>query len=120
MSAADTILSVFNVEGLNVRDGSFVLSKLASEFGILGCLFGIAIVVCIFSSMYRLRNKRDRDGIQLSRCIFVCFLVDFIARGTGYFTGSTLLAVSAMFALVGNYLSEHPSSHKRFQLRPEL
>jgi hypothetical protein len=100
VASAAAISSIFDIEGLNVRDGSFVFAKVVSELGLFGGLFGAAFTILAFRSFHALRNKRERPVVVFARCVIVCFIVDMFVRGTGYFTGSTLLALAAASILV--------------------
>jgi hypothetical protein len=100
VASAAAISSIFQIEGLNVMDGSFVFAKVVSELGLFGGLFGAAFTILAFQSFLALRHKRERPVVVFARCVIVCFIVDMFVRGTGYFTGSTLLALAAACILV--------------------
>jgi hypothetical protein len=99
--AADAIGSTVGVQDLNVLDGSFVFAKLVGEFGVLGLLIGIACTVLSVRSAWTLTQTNGRPVITLARCVAVGYLVDLFVRGTGYFTGSTLLALTSLAVLFG-------------------
>ena len=100
VSAADAILMLSSIESLNVLDGGFVLAKLGAEFGVFGILLCVGFTVASVRSLLALRRGGERAAIVFARCVVVCFIVDMFVRGTGYFAGSTLLAVTALGVLV--------------------
>jgi hypothetical protein len=102
VSAADAIYLLASIDSLNVLDGGFVFAKLAAEFGVLGMLLGALFLIVAARSMLALRRGRERAAIMFARCVVVCFFVDMFARGTGYFSGSTLLAITAISILVND------------------
>jgi hypothetical protein len=100
VSAADAIYLLASIDALNVLDGGFVFAKLSAEFGVLGILLGAVFLFVAGRSILVLRRRRERAAIMFARCVMVCFCVDMFARGTGYFSGSTLLAITAISILV--------------------
>lgn len=91
----------------NVTDGSFVLSKLISEFGIIGIALGITYVGLATASVRALRAGGSRNSMTLARCIVVSYAVDMFVRGTGYFVESTFMFVAALSAMF--VILERPS-----------
>jgi hypothetical protein len=100
VSAADAIYLLASIDTLNVLDGGFVFAKLAAEFGVIGILLGVWFLIGAIRSILALRQRQERPVIVFARCVLVCFCVDMFARGTGYFSGSTLLAVAAISILL--------------------
>lgn len=100
--AAETIYLLSKIDALNILDGGFVFAKLAAEFGLLGVLLGVLFVFAAVRSILVLRRERERPVIVFARCVLVCFSVDMFVRGTGYFAGSTLLAITAVSILVSD------------------
>ncbi len=84
---------------LNITDGSFVMSKFGSEFGVAGLLLVMLYCVLALKSLLLLRAGRGPPGLTLLRSIIVAYGVDMFVRGTGYFSQSSLLFVGALFAL---------------------
>ncbi len=101
-TAADTILALLSDSGLdalNLTDGSFVFAKLTGEMGIFGFLLSVGFVIAAFRSIRALRKtnvgEQERSIIVFARCVLTSFIIDMFVRGTGYFVGSTLLAITA-------------------------
>lgn len=90
----------------NRNDGSFLVSKIIAEFGILGVLLmGIYVYVFIGSSLVLIKavrndnvNKQSKIFI-FSNAIIVAFFIELFARGSGYFTPSFFLALTSFFVL---------------------
>jgi len=104
--ASDRIVQLNGV-GLNLRDGSFIVAKLASEFGVAGLILIVAAVVMIVAAAWHLRLEaqgrvRLQPGVLLACCVIVSFSLDLFVRGTGYFSGTSLLCAAA-----GLHLSRH-------------
>jgi hypothetical protein len=104
VSAADTYMSVSGDTPTNILDGSFVFAKLAGEMGAMGILLSLVFSVAAIHSIRVLRNNREhRTAIVFARCVLAAFTVDMFVRGTGYFSGSALLAVASGSILLGDY-----------------
>ena len=84
----------------NLTDGSFVFSKLASEFGVFGIILTFIFLICVSRSAWRLRNLNEGNAVTLARCIVVSYSVDMFVRGPGYFVESTLLFLVASSSLI--------------------
>ncbi len=105
VTAADALallLEGSGLEALNLSDGSFVFAKLTGEMGIFGLLLSAVFVIATVRSIRTLRGLRtaERPVITFARCVLVGFCIDMFVRGTGYFVGSTLLAISAFSILI--------------------
>lgn len=98
---------------LNQYDGSFLLSKLGSEFGLLGIL--LVAVYCVYGlKMLRaFRFGMTSPHRALAQCIFIGFAVDIFTRGMGYFCGSTLLFIGATLSL-NNHHSQSRNLSSRY------
>jgi hypothetical protein len=107
---ADVIFDKFGVYK-NREDGSFLASKLISEFGVVGVLvilsFLIYFVRYILSGGFpylskKLLSQMDEDCRKkyflLSTIVFVYFIELFL-RGYGYFSPSLIFAMAAVVAL---------------------
>lgn len=92
-----------NGKDLNAMGGSFVFSKLASEFGIFGIAAGVAYLIYALRSIRILRNTKSFGPSTFSRCIIVGFGVDMFIRGTGYFYGEALFFLGALVSLAPQY-----------------
>jgi hypothetical protein len=88
----------------NLQDGGFILSKLGSEFGILGfCLVAFYLRVMIQSFM-RLRltafgKTQTLDGELFARACVLGYFIETFIRGTNYFTGTLVLMLAGLFYL---------------------
>ena len=108
-AAADTLLNLLTGSGLdalNLTDGSFVFAKLTGEMGVFGFLLSVVLVIAAVHSIRVLRwvGRRipERSIIVFARCVLISFMVDMFIRGTGYFAGSTFLAITACSILLAN------------------
>jgi hypothetical protein len=115
-AAADTLLLLLEdsgLEGLNLTDGSFVFAKVTGELGIFGLVLSAIFVIAAVRSIRALRGAKgqERPVIVFARCVLVGFIIDMFVRGTGYFVGSTLLAITA-----GSILATGRTSPGRFFL----
>lgn len=81
---------------LNAMGGSFIFSKLASEFGLFGILLGIAYFYYALESVNAIRRRDSYQHDTLPRCVVVAFGIDMFLRGTGYFYGAPLLFLAAV------------------------
>lgn len=97
--AAQAIRSQIQGQDLNLKDGSFVLSKLGSEFGAAGLLLVAAYAWLALKCLRALRSGRGSLNEQFARSVVLAFWVDMFVRGTGYFSQSTFLFVAACLAL---------------------
>lgn len=100
VSAAEAIRSQTRGLDVNLQDGSFVLSKLGSEFGAAGLLLVALYALLALKCLLALRSGRGTLNEQFARSVVVAFCVDMFVRGTGYFSQSTFLFVAACLALV--------------------
>jgi hypothetical protein len=121
VAAAEAIRSLAQGQDLNLKDGSFVLSKLGSEFGALGLLLVAGYVWLAVRCLSALRSGRGSRNEQFARCVVLAFWVDVFVRGTGYFSGSTFLFVAACLALAPTRgllaLRRHDGPHNLLVLR---
>jgi hypothetical protein len=87
-------LTLFELEDQNYNDGSFMLSKVGSEFGYLG--LGIFAAISIFSLLRLFSIGRPDTNSPVSSFIVLFLAVFFIGglvrSGGGYFAGPALLA----------------------------
>lgn len=98
---------------LNTMNGSFVFSKLGSEFGVFGVVLTIAFGILCAKSIIKLRAATTAVSRGMfARCIIVAFGVDMFIRGPGYFYGAPLLCLGAAFSLSPGYglLHRKPST----------
>lgn len=106
---------IFNIQGNYYmrEDGSFLASKLISEFGLLG-LFLVILYFRMFIKYSRVLMKfiklRDINNnfkflspkIIFSYCSFVTFSLEIFVRGYGYFSPGLYLFFSAIFVLISS------------------
>ncbi len=97
--ASDLIRAMNNGKNLNTMDGSFLFSKLASEFGVIGLALGVAYLFMCFRLIRRLRSHVVHAHDIFPACVFVGFGVDMFIRGIGYFYGGPILFVGALLSL---------------------
>ena len=98
-TAASPVLAAMQLEDLNAADGSFALSKLGSELGMLG------IGIWLFSLYHTARLCHPRAAARLASSPANCLLlysllsglsVEGVIRSVGYFSGPLMLAVFAL------------------------
>jgi hypothetical protein len=85
----------------NLLDGGFNLAKLLSEFGIFGCFFMALYLYYLIRSIHLLRRvayygERRPVTLVFSASCMLGYLVELLMRGTGYFTSTGILLVSAL------------------------
>ncbi|HEV2270396.1 MAG TPA: hypothetical protein VGR92_13125 [Steroidobacteraceae bacterium] len=97
--AAEAIRGLTEGQDLNLKDGSFVLAKLGSEFGGAGLLLVAGYVWLALKCLRALKSGRGSLNEQFARSVILAYSVDMFVRGTGYFSQSTLLFVAACLAL---------------------
>ena len=88
---------------LNTMGGSFVLSKLGSEFGIFGLILAISFSSLCLKCIVKLQRLAQVQHDTFARCVIVAFGVDMFIRGTGYFYGAALLFLAATLSLSPGY-----------------
>ncbi len=90
-------------KALNMKGGSFVFSKLSSEFGVFGLALAIAYLYVSLKSIMTLRTTKTFEHDTFSRCVIVSFGVDLFFRGIGYFYGPAMLFIAATYSLSTRY-----------------
>jgi heme/copper-type cytochrome/quinol oxidase subunit 4 len=119
--AAAAIRSLIEGEDLNLKDGSFVLAKVGSEFGAAGLVLVALYALFALKCLLALRSGRGSLNQQFARSVILAYWVDMFVRGTGYFSQSTFLFVAACLALApaGGLLALRRSDgpHKLLVLR---
>jgi hypothetical protein len=101
--------------GHNIADGSFVMSKLVSEFGIVGILLTFIYLKFIFNFFINCRNKYRKSIIEkdiikkelikkdiFCNVIILSYLINFVFRGINYFTPQAILLVAAIIFVTKN------------------
>lgn len=100
VTASDQI-NLLMGESLNLLDGGFNMTKLLSEFGILGALLLAAYLYYLIRSIRLLRRVALYGEYHPAVLIFsasciVGYLIELLFRGTGYFTPTGILLVFAL------------------------
>lgn len=84
---------------MNVHDGSFLLSKIISEFGI----FGILLFFIYFFIYMKVLNIYKMQRLTVLDSFFISFLLlsplEMFIRGTGYFTPTIYMLVLSIIYL---------------------
>lgn len=93
-----TILSAPGRMDLNNEDGSFLLSKLMSEFGLFGLVFFLWVV--FYWIRYEIKSKTWAahtlgDVSTMHNAFMFSFVVSSLLRSVGYFQGGFLLWATA-------------------------
>lgn len=85
---------------LNTEDGSFLLSKLVSEAGIIGISFFILVVWWWSKLTARIRELGNTAApvAQISSSLIFCLIATSLIRSAGYFSGGPLMLVVAVAA----------------------
>ncbi|TAM03346.1 MAG: hypothetical protein EPN67_09750 [Pusillimonas sp.] len=103
LSAAKAIYDLAGMH-LNLFEGSFVLSKLLSELGIIGLFLTIGYLVVAFRAAKLLRRvatgRRAADPLLVfaASCI-AGYSVELILRGAGYFTPTAFILLSSILIM---------------------
>jgi hypothetical protein len=99
---AGDILDIFNLSDGNYNDGSFTMSKALSEFGALAVVLWLALVYQLLRAIGRARTCLGGEHHQLRMILISALAVmtfGSLIRGTGYFAGTFLLGLLAVFML---------------------
>lgn len=89
----------------NLQDGGFILSKIGSEFGLIGLVLVTAFLIAAMRSFARLRlmsrqSGRDMpDGELFARACVIGYLIELLVRGTNYLTGTLVLMLAGLLYL---------------------
>lgn len=93
-------LELINLGDQNYNDGSFLLSKVGSEFGILGLLAFLAMLIVALRKMLGLsREHAHPTAVICAGWLAIVFIGGLIRSGGGYFTGPVLLGLFSFFLL---------------------
>ena len=101
--AAGLIFEILG-DNSNLLDGGFAFAKLTSEFGVLILPLMLWYFPLAWRAARGLRHRsqgasQEAPAITLAQCVVVSFVVELFVRGSGYFSGSTLLLVAAITIL---------------------
>lgn len=102
--AAELLRAMRDGDDANILDGGFVFAKLASDFGVLGILVTAAYLVLAARSLMVLRRVasgrvRLLPALAFAHCCVLGYFVELFVRGSGYFTGGSLLLMAAILLL---------------------
>jgi hypothetical protein len=100
----------------NRAEGSFLASKLITEFGIVGVFILFAYCALLlkslgfFSRLNKCRHYKDRSmsvvnvpaSLIYAHSVIVVFAIEAFARGVGYFTPGVFLLLMSIFLLLSN------------------
>lgn len=92
----------------NLNDGTFIFSRLASDFGVFGValtLYYLWVVRRSFVAIrrYSLGRLELLSGEALAHAVILMSVIDVFVRGIGYLTGSMIVFVSACQFLYGPF-----------------
>jgi len=91
-------LNIMDLGNQNSNDGSFLLSKIGSEFGVLGiCLF-VLLVVYVVKILLGITSKSDPLEVITVGWLAVV-AIGGVVRSAGYFSGPIVLGVFAFMVL---------------------
>ena len=84
----------------NILDGGFTLAKVISEFGIFGIGLAFAYVFLIKKYVLNKRIKTNSAQYIFSQAILISFMIEVFIRGVGYFSGTSILVISAIWVIL--------------------
>jgi len=100
----------------NLLDGDFTLAKLVSEFGVFGV--GLTLVFLrlwwrSIRSLRRIANGANASAVEtFAISVIAGYFIELFIRGEGYFTGSGLLLIAALWLMTARgkeAAAEHPA-----------
>ena len=90
-------------DNLNLFDGGFNLAKFVSEFGVFGLGLSLVFLKLWLRSIRRLRlvaNGVEADAAEVfAMSVVAGYFIELFLRGEGYFTGSGLLLIAALWLM---------------------
>jgi hypothetical protein len=123
-SNVDAAQLLYSITGdyLNLTDGSFVLSRLISDFGIFGIFGVLCYLKLVAQSFWMIRHfSFNKSGLHhgqvFAHSIVVISIIEVFVRGIGYLTGSVALFTSAVMFI---YFSEKTTLHSNKSKRPVI
>jgi hypothetical protein len=85
----------------NLLDGSFNFAKVVCEFGVFGVLLTWRFVKLWWRSLRTLRRmavgEAGSSAHAFALCVIAGYIVELFVRGAGYFTGSGILLIGALW-----------------------
>jgi hypothetical protein len=111
VDAAELIYAIVG-DYMNLNDGTFIFSRLVSDFGLLGIVVTLFYLGVVRRSLLSLRNYSFRrvqlaPGAALAHSIIVMSVIDVFVRGIGYLTGSMIIFLAACQFLYGLHARPH-------------
>jgi|TARA_B100001093_G_scaffold390607_1_gene376933 hypothetical protein len=112
------ILNTSHSYGQNLQDGSFVMSKFLTEFGIIGLFVSLLYIKFIISFLLKINknlkyihlkkylNYNDFDKIFFSHLIIFAYSVNYFIRGINYFTPQSVILIAAILFLINSTQNE--------------
>lgn len=104
-TVATEFLARFELEDLNYNDGSFLLSKIGSEFGFYGLfIWLLSLIITMKFAMHKkigININTNRIGYYFMAMLSIGGLL----RSTGYFAGPVQLALLLMIVITASYKS---------------
>lgn len=100
---SQAVLEKLHAGNLNIYDGSFIASKLISEFGFIGlslCVIYVFMLGKIYISFYRTEDKSPID--VLAYCLYFSFFIPFFVRGAGYINPYIFSFILSIFLTLRN------------------
>jgi hypothetical protein len=102
-SASSAINALIGMD-LNLNDGSFIISKLCSEFGYFGIIACFIYIFYFFKALIILRMissgaQASHPGKILALSIFISYFINLFIRESGYFTSSGFLFLASILFL---------------------
>ncbi|WP_342071502.1 hypothetical protein [Yoonia algicola] len=104
LETTNRIRDILGGSDLNTRDGSFVIAKLFSEFGIFAVLIIVFLGIAIIVSFSRIQ-KHYSSNYQLSPqilfgyCCIYAYVIELMFRGIGYFSIGGVLFLYSIFLI---------------------
>jgi hypothetical protein len=99
-------LELLDLGDQNYNDGSFLLSKIGSEFGMVGVLgFIVMVGLSLKQLLGLLKHSLDATAVVCTSWIAIVFVGGVVRSGGGYFSGPVLLGILAFFVLKQRKLS---------------
>jgi len=98
---ASALIDLLFGDSLNVLDGGFTLSKLLSEFGVIGVLLLLAYLACALRAVLllravALRGQRHPTALVFAASCISGYVIELTLRGAGYFTPTGMLLIAAL------------------------
>ncbi len=103
ITPAMEFLDLSNLGHLNYNDGSFLLSKLGSELGIVGILIWSFLIYFTFLFLNQRERKINAETLILYYAWMLIVSFGGIIRSAGYFTGPVILC---LFIIINYYKSK--------------